>query len=170
MVHSKPAQQITYFATFLAERVTFCATFVYAFNKDHQRVALWQEIQDLSHLITVPWCVSGDFNCILALNEVKGGREHWTPGMQSFLDCTSDALLGQIKTVGSLFTWTNKRVSNNNSLVQKRLDRMLCNKEWFDVFSEGYIIVKNKGLMDHCPLLCLVPMHLERVRKSFQFF
>lgn len=83
-----------------------------------------------------------------------------------FLDCVSNSALGHIKTVSSLFTWTNKRAS---TLIHKRLDRMLGNKEWFNLFSEAVVVVKNRGLMDHCPLLCTIPLQLEKIRKSFQF-
>lgn len=96
---------------------------------------------------------------------MKGGRERWTPGMQSFLDCVSNSALGHIKTVGSLYTWTNKR----SSLIQKRLDRMLANKDWFNLFTEAIVMVKNRGIMDHCPLICSFPMQLEKVSKPFHF-
>lgn len=47
---------------------------------------------------------------------------------------------------------------------------MLCNKEWFNTFSDSFVIVKNKEMMNHCPLLCTVPMQLEKIHKSFKFF
>lgn len=165
-VHSKSPQQITCFATFLEKQITFCATFIYALNKDHQREPLWHDIVSLSHLISIPWCVTGDFNYLLALNEAKGGRDHWTPAMQSFKDCVFDASLGHIKMIGPLFTWTNKRLSY---LIQRRLDRMLCNKEWFNNFGDSFVLVKNREIMDHCRLLCSVHLQLEKITSLFSF-
>lgn len=87
--------------------------------------------------------------------------------MQAFKDCLNDAGPGHLRTTGSLFTWTNKSPEN---LIQKRLDRMLCNKEWFNLFTDCFVLVKPKGLMDHNPLLFTAPMHLEKINKPFQFY
>lgn len=117
----------------------------------------------LSRTISLPWCVLGDFNSTLNINEVKGGREHWTPDMQNFRDCLVSAALGHVKTMGKLFTWTNKRPE---SLIQKCLDRVLANQAWFFQYAGGFSLVKHSGLMDHCPLLLIVPMQLEKFNKS----
>lgn len=39
-VHSKSAQQITCLVTFIEKQMHFMVTFVYAFNKPHQRLPL----------------------------------------------------------------------------------------------------------------------------------
>ncbi|XP_074347302.1 uncharacterized protein LOC141686147 [Apium graveolens] len=59
--------------------------------------------------------------------EISGGREHWTPAMQVFKDHLSNYGLGPIRTVGDVFTWTNKR---EQTPVLKRLDRMVGNAAW----------------------------------------
>lgn len=87
--------------------------------------------------------------------------------MQDFRDCITNSGLGHINTVGSLYTWTNKRP---NDPIQKRLDQMLENKEWLSTFTESIVLVKSRGLMDHHPLLLSVPMQVERFIKPFQFF
>lgn len=47
---------------------------------------------------------------------------------------------------------------------------MLANSSWFSTFNEGVVWVKNRGLMDHCPLVFSTPMQLERFSKPFQFY
>ncbi|KAL8102690.1 hypothetical protein AgCh_027277 [Apium graveolens] len=117
--------------------------------------------------ITSPWVVSGDFNYIAVIEEMAGGREQWTPDMQQFKDSILQAGLAHLRTIGPLHTWSNK---NPNNLVHRRLDRMLCNAAWLHEFSESWVHVKTKGIMDHAPLLLHIPIQLEKIRKPFQFF
>ncbi|XP_074378640.1 uncharacterized protein LOC141720187 [Apium graveolens] len=136
-------------------------------RKPHQRETLWADLVRLSSLITLPWVVSGDFNCILHTDEVLGGREQWSPDMTAFKDCVSKSGLDNIPTLGSLFTWWNNKP---NYLIQKRLDRMLSNQHWLHSFPEGFVEVKNIGIMDHCLLLLTVPLNVEINAKPFQYF
>lgn len=131
-----------------------------------RELPLWNELLGLSSSINMPWCVMGDFNCVVNMDEILGGREHWTPDMQDFKDCISHCGLGHISTVGPLFTWTNKRL---NDPVFKRLDRMLGNQHWFSIFTNCVALVKPRGLMGHHPLVLHVPMELDKVDKTFQF-
>lgn len=52
-VHSKSAQHVTCFVTFIKTQVHFCVSFIYAYNKPHQRVALWDDLRQLSQCISV---------------------------------------------------------------------------------------------------------------------
>ena len=160
-------QQMTCNILFLEKQFSFLSTFVYAHNKPHHRQLLWQDLMSFSGGITQPWCVSGDFNCVLHLDEVSGGRERWTPDMEAFKDCHQSAGLGHVKTLGDAFTWYNNRPEQP---IFKRLDRMVANKEWFGTFMDSFVLVKSRGLMDHNPLFLSVPMTLQRSRKPFQFF
>lgn len=108
-VHSKSAQTITCFITHIEKQVHFYITFVYALYTPQQRMLLWDDLVSLSKVITDPWCVLGDFNCITSLSEVNGGREQWTVDMQNFKDCIFNAKLGHTRTVGPKFTWANNR-------------------------------------------------------------
>lgn len=164
-VYTKSAQHITCFVTFLEKNLTFMATFVYAYNEAQDRVPLWQDLNSLSST-NLPWCCLGDFNCVISINEVRGGREHWTPAMQAFKDCLSNAGLTSIRTVGDLFTWTDKRADP----ILKCLDRVVGNGLWLNTHTEGYVINKNRSIMDHNPLILSVPMQLTRYSKPFQFY
>ncbi|XP_074337173.1 uncharacterized protein LOC141674345 [Apium graveolens] len=101
------------------------------------------------------------------MEEMAGGREQWTPGMQQFKDSILQASLAHLRTKRPLLTWSNK---HPNNLVHRRLDRMLGNAAWLHEFSESWVHVKTKGIMDHAPLLLHIPMQLEKIRKPFQFF
>ncbi|KAL8099763.1 hypothetical protein AgCh_032133 [Apium graveolens] len=101
------------------------------------------------------------------MDETLGGRETWTTDMQAFKNVITSAGLGDIQTMGPLFTWNNMR---GNDLIHRRLDRMLGNSRWFHAFYESFVHVKSKGLMDHTPLLLHVPIELEKIIKPFQLF
>ncbi|XP_074360896.1 uncharacterized protein LOC141701135 [Apium graveolens] len=163
---SKSSQFITCNARFIEKNLHFIVTFVYAFNDAIDRVPLWEYISS-NCSSPLPWAFLGDFNCITSLSEVVGGREHWTPEMQCFKDCLNNCGLEPLRTVGDTYTWTNKRLQDP---VFKRLDRMVANSTWFNVFTEGSVFVKNRGIMDHNPLLFEEPMQLNKFGKPFQFF
>ena len=90
-----------------------------------------------------------------------------SPEIKAFKNCTVDAHLDQIRTVGEHFTWYNKRLEDP---VYKALDKMLGNSVWFSTFTEARVSTLSRGIMDHCPLLLHVPMDVIRYPKPFQFF
>ncbi|XP_074346869.1 uncharacterized protein LOC141685677 [Apium graveolens] len=165
-LHSQSSQFITCNARLIEKNLNIIVTFVYAFNDAIDRVPLWDYILSTSNSPT-PWAFLGDFNCITSLNEVLGGREHWTPAMQSFKDCLFNSGLEPMRTIGDIFTWFNKR---SHTPVYKRLDRMVANSAWFNIYTEGNVFVKRRGIMDHNPLLFEEPIQLQKFGKPFQFF
>ncbi|XP_074352152.1 uncharacterized protein LOC141691301 [Apium graveolens] len=165
-LHSSNAQCITCFATFLEKNITILVSYVYAFNDACDRVPLWNYCTNLNQS-SLPWCLLGDFNCVLGINEISGGGEHWTPDIQVFKDCVTDLGLGHVRTLGKLYTWTNKR---SQDLVLKRLDRMIANALWFNTCTEGNAVVHHRGIIDHNPLLYEEHLQVQLFGKPFQFF
>ncbi|XP_074351412.1 uncharacterized protein LOC141690518 [Apium graveolens] len=165
-LHSMTSQVITCNAVFLEKNLSFLVSFVYAHNDAIDRVPLWNYCLNLSST-TSPWCLLGDFNCVVNLSEVSRGREHFTPTIQVFQDYLASCGLGRVRTVGDNFTWTNKRLANP---VFKCLDRMVANGVWFNLFTEGNVFVKPRSLMDHNALLFEEPIQLQKIGKPFQFF
>jgi exonuclease III len=49
---------------------------VYGPNRDQSRWRLWEELAGLLSLWEVPWCIGGDFNVTLHLDERLGGAAH----------------------------------------------------------------------------------------------
>lgn len=158
-------QHISCVALFREKQLSFLITFVYAQNRGYERSPLWNYISNVT--ATLPWVLMGDFNCVVSLHEINGGREHWNSEMQDFKDCLISANLSQVRTSGSCFTWCNNRT---NDAVHKRLDRVLCNPSWLSCFPLSNVTILNRGIMDHSPLLLYVPMDLEKYSKPFQFF
>ena len=54
---------------------------------------------------------------------------------------------------GPGFTWTNGR--EGKDLIRERLDRVLANAEWLDVFPNSKVIHLPRTFSDHCPILVI---------------
>ncbi|KAL5750859.1 hypothetical protein ACOSP7_025462 [Xanthoceras sorbifolium] len=77
---------------------------------------------------SLPWIIGGDFNEVLRDEEKVGGRFRSHAAISSFRDAIDSCRLVDIGYQGSLFTWSNRQ--NGDSLIQERLDRVLCSMTW----------------------------------------
>jgi hypothetical protein len=57
--------------------------------------------------------------------------------MQGFRDALDDCELQDIGFVGPNFTWCNKR--EGSAMVQERLDRVVCNFQWVNLFPRAKV-------------------------------
>ncbi|CAI8594443.1 unnamed protein product [Vicia faba] len=88
------------------QRMEFLATFVYGFNDVIGRKDLWKNLVDISS--TQPWMVLGDFNDILAKEEIIGKRVR-DSNNSDFLHCVKNCQLEDIKYSRNFYTWSNKK-------------------------------------------------------------
>ncbi|XP_026433422.1 uncharacterized protein LOC113330830 [Papaver somniferum] len=91
---------------------------------------LWQQLV-MQDSIT-PWLVIGDFNCILRLNEKKGGLEIRSSVIGDFSDWMDDNNLFESDSLGSKFTWCNRQ--SGTSRIISMLDRAIINAAWLAKF------------------------------------
>ena len=68
-------------------KIRFYITFVYGFNHDHQRLRLWEDLEQTVVNMTDPWHVIGDFNVILTPEDTIGGNEISDHEVRDFADC-----------------------------------------------------------------------------------
>ena len=89
--------------------------------------------------------------------------------MEGFTECLSNCGLFDLGFVGQRFTWCNGRIREQRTLV--RLDRMVANKEWLNLFPEVKVVHRSMVAYDHCLLsLSLRMRELRKVaRKRFMF-
>ncbi|KAJ6776827.1 REVERSE TRANSCRIPTASE ZINC-BINDING DOMAIN-CONTAINING PROTEIN-RELATED-RELATED [Salix koriyanagi] len=107
---------------------SFFLSFVYAKNLRSERRILLDELCEVASLLDGPWLVGGDFNAVLNVNESKGGGNPNQGSMEEFGSCFLDCGLLDAGYEGNDFTWTNGK-------VMRRLDRIVFNPEWSDMFS-----------------------------------
>ena len=117
----------------------------------------------------MPWVVFGDFNEILSFDEKLGWLDRDARQLEGFRECLSNCGLFDLGFVGQRFTWCNGRIGEQRTLV--RLDRMVANKEWLNLFPEVKVVHRSVVASDHCLLSPSLRMREPRkvARKRFMF-
>jgi hypothetical protein len=146
----------------------FFLTFVYASNDGIDRRELWSKLEDLHPSIgNSPWLLAGDFNVIKHPSEKLGGRILNTYE-QDFLACSETIGVVDHPAVGCYYTWTNKR--EDGTFVMKKLDRVLVNHSWLDLFSQCVVQFMAPGISDHSLVLISLGEKQDYGPKPFKFF
>ena len=106
-------------------RVQWVFSGVYGPIENRLRESFWEELGSIKDLWDVPWCIGGDFNEILYLNErFSGGR--FSNSMRRFFDILNDLELRDHPLQGGPYTWSG----GINSRSMSRLDRFLVTADW----------------------------------------
>lgn len=137
-------QMITCSIKIFNSDVDFCCSFVYASNFVADRTKLWRDIKDQHDQALLRgklWLLMRDYNETLALDEHSNSDvfPHITPGMCDFQEVVRYCSFSDLKTHGPTFTWCNKR---EEGLVFKKLDRVLHNAVWNQVFPQSYCVME----------------------------
>ncbi|GKG48259.1 RNA-directed DNA polymerase, eukaryota, reverse transcriptase zinc-binding domain protein, partial [Tanacetum coccineum] len=83
-----------------------------------------------------PWCLIGDFNVTLRIDEHSASMSCSSVDMIEFQECISRIEVKDLNKTGCHFTWT-KSLKNLDTGVMKKLDRILresCFKLAFFLF------------------------------------
>jgi hypothetical protein len=146
----------------------FFLTFVYSSNDGIDRRELWSKLEDIHPSIgNSPWLFAGDFNVIKHPSEKLGGRILNTYE-QDFLACSETIGVVDHPAVGCYYTWTNKR--EDETFVMKKLDRVLVNHSWLDLFSQCVVQFMAPGISDHSLVLISLGEKQDYSPKPLKFF
>ncbi|GAU35861.1 hypothetical protein TSUD_63510 [Trifolium subterraneum] len=99
----------------------------------------------LSASVSGPWCLAGDFNIVLYDREKTGGAPVNQRSVNSFASCLADCNLFDLGFSGSPFTF-------HRSSLKERLDRVVCNSAWQQLFPSSSVIHLPLSTSDHCGL------------------
>lgn len=119
----------------------FFANFVYAKCSKLERLDLWNKLRMVAS-VSQPWMVGGDFNTISISSERKGGASPDLNSMNDLNNCINDCGLIDIGFSGPNFTWYGPNVA-------QRLDRILLNSSWLDLFKQNCVSHQLKRCSDH---------------------
>ncbi|XP_041017102.1 uncharacterized protein LOC121259542 [Juglans microcarpa x Juglans regia] len=100
------------------------------------------------------WCVMGDFNEVVSQAEKVGGKLRGEAQMEKFRQALMSNGLCDMGWSGCQYTWSNKH--SDNSFTEERLDRVVANGKWTDLFRDRTIEIIHATQSDHKALL----MHL----------
>lgn len=70
--------------------------------------------------------------------------------MTPIIECCIDCCLDDIKCIGNMFTWNNKQ--HGYSRIYSKLDRVVANEKWQEIFSTDEVHFMPEGEYDHSPL------------------
>jgi hypothetical protein len=96
----------------------------------------------------LPWVVNGDFNLVVDPSEKSNGRVNRRL-MSKFRHTINSLALQDMPLQGRRFTWSNEQ----REPIMARLDRVLFNPFWEDVYPISDLTALSTNISDHCPLL-----------------
>lgn len=147
------AQMIGLSVESLAEHKQFFVSLNYGLNLARERVSLWNDLRALFlQLGNSAWVLMGDFNVVRSPDERIVGFDE--VAASDFNNCLDEICMHNMVTKGYWFMWTNKRggLGDNKS----RLDRVLVNDGWLDLFRDSEVVGHAPGVSDHCALVLTV--------------
>ena len=89
--------------------------------------------------------------------------------MEGFRECLSRCGLFDLSFVGQSFTWCNGHLGEQRMLL--RLDRMVANANWMELFQEARVHYFSMSSSDHCLLLLILKKGQPKksIKKHFFF-
>lgn len=81
----------------------------------------WNVLTDLADKSRLPWCVIGDFNDMMYIDEKRGEKDHPYQLLDGLTRTVLECGLWDLGFTGEKFTWEKSRGHNN--WIQERLDR-----------------------------------------------
>lgn len=166
-VHS---QHISCKATSLRAQLHFFVSFVYASTNYIERRDLWNDLFLVNSNLpdtNSPWALSGDFNVCLKLEEASNAPNVISIEMRDFIEAVEELDVFDLSYSGKLFTWSD---CNHYAPIFKKLDRVLVNSGWTDVFSLSRAQFFPRGLSDHNPAVTFLGVDIPKLFKPFQVY
>ncbi|GJS42106.1 hypothetical protein Tco_0567149 [Tanacetum coccineum] len=97
----------------------------------------------------MPWILMGDFNMALNMEDIYAGSSRMNLVMCEFKDCVANIEVMDINSSGLHFTWNQKPKGGNGIL--KKLDQIMGNMEFLDIFPGAYVLFQPYQKSDHSP-------------------
>ena len=107
----------------------------------------WSILRHIATLEPGHWIFLGDFNEILNESEKCGGRSRPRGLMESFQDTLEACGLSDLGFKGPQYTWSN--CQEGSDLIKERLDRVVANRSWCELFREAAVWVGMAISSDH---------------------
>ena len=153
----------------IEDKRVFYVSFIYGDNEAKDRLRLWSNLND--HLTVIgskPWVILGDFNVIRYADEHSLGVVDNNHGVKEFRECIDQLDMEDLAMNGLFFTWVQKRKDPESGIL-KKLDRIMGNSVFFNLYGECFATFLPYVTSDHCPALLVIPNVSIRKRRSFRF-
>lgn len=148
-------------------KTVFCS-FVYADNYYVNRRELWNNLVSHARLMcSRPWVLLGDFNAALNLEDHSCNGYAPDIAMHEFKDCVLNMEVSDVNSTGLHFTWNQKPRGSNGTL--KKIDRIMGNSKFGDIFPGSFAIFQPYHISDHSPCVLRIPQVVKLKPKPFKF-
>ncbi|PWA40795.1 RNA-directed DNA polymerase, eukaryota, Reverse transcriptase zinc-binding domain protein [Artemisia annua] len=153
---------------FKADKKELFCSFIYAHNRYTHRRPLWDNLK-MHKLYTRarPWCILGDFNSALHLEDKVAGSSVIDISMREFKECIDEVELVDINRSGLQFTWNQKPRGLDGTL--KKIDRIMANLGFMDLFVGAHAIFQPYRISDHSPAILTIPASVTFKPRPFKF-
>ncbi|GKC48157.1 RNA-directed DNA polymerase, eukaryota, reverse transcriptase zinc-binding domain protein [Tanacetum coccineum] len=142
-------------------------TFVYARNSYIQRRSLWENLCVHKHYVRArPWCILGDFNATLYLEDSTAGSSRFDISMREFKECVKEIEVLDVVSTRLQFTWNQKPKGNYGIL--KKIDRIMANLDFNDMFIGAHAIFMPYKISDHAPAVLKIPLLAKIDQRPFK--
>lgn len=111
------------------------------------------------------WILLGDFNTVRLSSERLVGFD--SQAASDLNQCLVDIAQDDLPPKGFWFTWSNKRGGAGDN--KSKLDRVISNTVWMDLFPYSEAVFLPAGISDHC-LISVAMVQSNGRRKPFNFF
>ncbi|KAK1267557.1 hypothetical protein QJS04_geneDACA002663 [Acorus gramineus] len=163
---SSSDQYVHSVVTLIDSELSFYVTIVYGSNSSADRQILWADLVRKAPHISITWLVGADFNEVRYTNEKLGGCALQTNRLMNFNSCIGQCNLFDLHATGNIMSWNNRQ----DNRIACRLDRLMANSEWFNLFLEAYTQYLPGSLSDHASMKLIVTPPLRSHLKPFKFF
>ncbi|PWA79749.1 RNA-directed DNA polymerase, eukaryota, Reverse transcriptase zinc-binding domain protein [Artemisia annua] len=161
-------QVIHTFIRFREDKKELFCSFVYAHNRYTRRRTLWDNLGLHNQLVrNRPWCILGNFNSALNLEDKVEGSSVVDIAMREFKECVDANELVDINRSGLQFTWTQKPHGLDGTL--RKIDRIMSNIGFLDAFAGSHAIFQPYRISDHSPAILHIPTISKFKPRPFKF-
>ncbi|KAM0927773.1 hypothetical protein ACQ4PT_002053 [Festuca glaucescens] len=122
--------------------------FVLPEEEQNEKELFLQELTQIGATMQSPWIVNGDFNLVTDTTDKSNGRVNKCM-MNKFRHTINALALQDMHLQGCRFTWDN----GQEEQISARLDRVLFNPLWEDVYPISDLTALSTSISDHSPLL-----------------
>lgn len=127
----------------------------------------WNLLHTLATTNNLTWCLFGDFNDILSLDESTSHNYRPSTAIQAFQQAISDCDLHDLGFSGQNFTYSNQRQESTE--VKVHLDRFFGNTRWCSLFDNTKVRHLIAPTSDHCPFFLSTTPFKASIQKLFRF-
>ncbi|KAF9622284.1 hypothetical protein IFM89_031087 [Coptis chinensis] len=140
--------------------VSWHVSFIYGNLVAHKRIAVWNYLRDLRNVLSGPWLIT-------SLSEKEGGNPTPSRYIDDFVSLMEDLEMVDLGYHGPAFTWLNNRLEAAN--IRERIDRVVANAEWLNLFPLVYVDHVTTLSSDHVALAVYVYGKIDYGPKPFRF-